>query len=420
MAKTSQTPSPHIGTKDRKPPASPGDTQAAAIRSSHLPQGFRSEQGRKAGRSERQHSKAMAPQDIAEVSTLASSLGTPGVLDTLAHLERGVMGARSSLIAATILPTGSFLRRCAAWLGQGVGLFSAPIQRAQSHVAETLKQLRDFSDVKVKPITDEVCKKYRGRTFERTPETQRALVLASVPTALKHLNHDFDNLKKQVREMVKESGGALKLIKGLGDERIAISRKGQYGNDETLEFAFRREGKVTVFLNGKAVDVVVDGKKRPASMWNGLAIDTAKDFAAGRNLSFETTRFKHYTVKEPSVASTTGKADSKGASSGDGAEQVTKQSFQSLQRTVAQFVDPENERGIRFFHDGPTEGRFSLIRKSESGKSQLLQVVSKEGDRSQILINGEVLGTVSNQAVMKTVAAFVNGNEARQRQTASV
>ncbi len=382
------------------------------MRKSSLPREYRHSGSRAEGRAERKPSAMMTAKDMADVAALAREFNASGVLDTEKHLKKGVEGARSSLIAATTLPHGSFIQRCVSWLGRGFGLFSPPIQRAQARVSESLKQLREHSDVKVKPIADEIRKRYQDKTFVRTAETPRALVLAAVPTELKHLDHDFDYLKSQLRALVRQSEGALQLIKGLGDQRIVISRKGQYGNDETLELAFRREGKVTVFLNGKEM----------GGMWNGLAVNAAKKFAAGEEPRFVKTIFQEYTVTDPSVVSTARQAASRKESLGNGAEQVTKQSFESLQRTVAQFVDSDiqNEKGIQFFHDGPRGGRFSVIRKSENAKRELLQVVSKEGDRSQVVINGRVLGTFPNQEVMRTVAAFVNGNKVRERQKVSV
>lgn len=412
MPETSQTPSGLTNTREKNPTGPAADPQAAAIRTSSLPGEYRESEAREGGSAERKRSAVMTAKDMADVVALARGLNASAVLDTDEHLKKGVEGARSSLIAATTWPHGSFIQRCVSWLGRGFGLFSPPIQRAQARVSESLKQLREHSDVKVKPIADEIRKRYEDKTFVRTAETPRALVLAAVPTELKHLDHDFDYLKSQLRALVKQSEGALQLIKGLGDQRIVISRKGQYGNDETLELAFRREGKVTVFLNGKEM----------GGMWNGLAVNAAKKFAAGEEPRFVKTIFQEYTVTDPAVVSKARQAASREASSGNGAEQVTKQSFESLQRTVAQFVDSDiqNEKGIRFFHDGPKGGRFSVIRKSENGKQELLQVVSKEGDRSQIVINGRVLGTFPNQEVMRTVSAFVNGNKVRERQTAAV
>lgn len=412
MAETSQTSSRLTNIREKNPSSPAADPQAAAIRTSNLPRDYRNAEARADGPAERKRSAMMTAKDMADVVALARELNAQRVLDTEKHLEKGVEGARSSLIAATTWPHGSFIQRCVSWLGRGFGLFSPPIQRAQARVSESLKQLREHSDVKVKPVADEIRKRYQDKTFVRTDETPRALVLAAVPTELKHLDHDFDYLKSQLRALVRQSEGALQLVKGLGDQRIVISRKGQYGNDETLEFAFRREGKVTVFLNGKEM----------GGMWNGLAVNAAKKFAAGEEPQFKKARFEEYTVTDPSLVRAARQAASRGASSGNGTEQVTKQSFESLQRTVAQFVDSDiqNEQDIRFFHDGQRGGRFSVIRRSEDGTQQLLQVVSKEDDRSQIVINGRVLGTAENQAVMRTVAAFVNSNKVRQRQKASV
>ncbi len=246
----------------------------------------------------RQDPSRLKASDIRDIDQLVRGAEWSKVHDAVALLESGAAIARSSLVAATTMSHGSFLSRCASWVGRGFGLFASPLHRAQAEVSLALKRLQEYSAQSVKPVTEEISRRYEGKTFVRTKDTSRALVLASIPTALKHLDHNFDYLKQGIRNLVKESGGALREINGLGVQRIVVSRKAEDGKVETLEFAFRREGKVNVFLNGQ----------EQGSMWNGKAIDVAKKFAMGKTPSFVTKTYREYTVKPPCSEVETGQA----------------------------------------------------------------------------------------------------------------
>jgi hypothetical protein len=410
MTELSKTPS--RGTQSRThpereaPKASPFDSGAAAMRTSGFPTGHR--KGEVA--EDRSSRQAMTSSDVAKVSAIARSLNASGVLSTLEHFETAVKGARASLIAAVAIPHGSVIQRVASWLGRGFGLFSSPVQRAQGHLQESLKQLRDYSNVNIKPITDEIQKRYQDRTFVRTSDTPRALVLASVPTEIKHLNHDFDNLQSEIRDLVRNSKGGLEVVKGLGESRIAISRRGQYGNTEILEFAFRREGKVTICLNGKEI----------GGMWNGLAVDVAKEFASGRTPSFVKKTYDHYTVKKPDAVFERGHTAAEAKGRSERPSKSDSQAFEELRRTLATLAtdDSQKDRGIQYI-SGLDSGRISVARTSTKGV-ELLQVVQSGQGKVAIFVDGILQGRVDSAEATHTAIAFMNGESVTGRGRVSV
>jgi hypothetical protein len=204
-------------------------------------------------------------------------------------LEDMVMKARASVLAAVKQSEGSLIQRITSLIRTGFGFLDSPVTQAQDQLSSRLEQLRQYSDTFIKPVTEEIQRRFHGRTFIRTEKTPRALVLASVPTELAHLNHDFDKLKGDIDQLVLRSRGAIKLQQGLGTARIAITRTGRDGKEEVIEFAFRREGKVTVYLNHVEL----------GAAWTGSAIAFARRFASGGDVTVHSRRYSEYVVKPP-------------------------------------------------------------------------------------------------------------------------
>ena len=76
------------------------------------------------------------------------------------------------------------------------------------------------------------------------------------------------------------------MARQLSDDRIALVRRNNDGHIETLEFSFRREGKV---------DVVADGKVQGSS-WTDDALKMAQGFVMGKPMKFASRQFDSYTV----------------------------------------------------------------------------------------------------------------------------
>lgn len=235
------------------------------------------------------HGSSLTGFDLTRVGEIAGAGSLSNALSMAHTLEEMVTKARANVVAAVKESEGSIIQRITSLIRTGFGFLNSPVVQAQDQLSSRLEELRHYSDKFIKPVTEEIQRRFHGRTFIRTEKTPRALVLASVPTELAHLNHDFDRLKFDVGQLVLASRGAIKLQEGLGSARIAITRTGRDGKEEVIEFAFRREGKVTVYLNHKEL----------GSAWTGKAKTFAEQFASGGDVKVRSKRYSEYVVKPP-------------------------------------------------------------------------------------------------------------------------
>jgi hypothetical protein len=172
---------------------------------------------------------------------------------------------------------------------RGAGTIGLEPLDAQKRILEQKISL-ELSDLKriiervLVPSLVGVRELFRGRTFERNAETPKALLLVSIPTEKVGKILSFDALRAATQSRAR-SNSVAKTVDG-GDGRILLVRT-IAGKEECLEFAYRRPGKVDIYLGGE----------RQGSMWTDEAFKVVRAFSRGQELTFKKQkRFTEYTV----------------------------------------------------------------------------------------------------------------------------
>lgn len=151
-------------------------------------------------------------------------------------------------------------------------------------ISAELSELRKVIERVIVPSLAGVREIFRGRTFKKTAETPKALLLVSIPTEKVGKIFSFDVLRTVTRARTQRSTLA-KTVDG-GDGRIILVRT-LHGKEECLEFSYLRPGKVDVYLDGK----------RQGGMWTDDAYNVVRAFSRGQELTFKKQkRFTEYTV----------------------------------------------------------------------------------------------------------------------------
>jgi hypothetical protein len=176
----------------------------------------------------------------------------------------------------------------ASVVGGGFGNGAQPAKVQKRNIEQTLSndlaELKKVVERVIVPSLSAVREMFRGRTFEKTGDTPKALLLVSVPTEKVGKILSFDALKSVAQARVQASSLANSVECGEG--RIVMTRMID-GRVENLELSYQRPGKV---------DIYIDGKRR-GSMWTDDAYKVVNAFARGRELSFKKQqRFTDYTV----------------------------------------------------------------------------------------------------------------------------
>lgn len=253
-----------------------------------LPTGFR-------------RSKEGQPLERADLDAIASWL-TParqvdprlGKLDPLTQakeLEKSVEHARL-LMRNHELGTLGWLWAKGKELYQRILGLPAPAQppsrsEIQQAISRQVSALKEHHERELKPIVDAVRKKFQGRTFVPGGDTPAVLSLAAVPKAKLGKVISMEALVSGVTALVRNYRvDYVTLAKDLGPDRVAISRLNSMGVKESLEFSFRRPGKVDVVLNGKVV----------GNLWNDDAMKAAELFAQGRGFAMQRKKAEVYVV----------------------------------------------------------------------------------------------------------------------------
>jgi len=108
--------------------------------------------------------------------------------------------------------------------------------------------------------------------------------LISLPSDKVGKIFSFDSLRLMIDTRVRNSSSKCDLSRGEG--RVVLTRS-MNGVREQLELAYKRPGKV---------DVYVDGERRGSS-WNDDAFEVCEAFIAGRPIPLERRkRSEHYTI----------------------------------------------------------------------------------------------------------------------------
>jgi len=233
----------------------------------------------------------LTDEEYKKIQAYGSQLKYP--LQSLDALRETNVAIREQIAAFSHVEPMSFLGRCAAWFSSRFGpkdVLTPSLEQLERELAENIRQIRYYTEKVIQPKIDQIRRKYEGKTFERTEETPRALVLAGVPTekvgkipAHKAL---FEAIAFKITST--ESSHA-SIVSRDGDNSIMITRRNKDGEEETLRLSYRRPGKVDAEIIGP------DGI-RGGSFWNDDALKLANAFIAGRNFRVKPAKFKNYTV----------------------------------------------------------------------------------------------------------------------------
>ncbi|MEY4669858.1 MAG: hypothetical protein RL518_2557, partial [Pseudomonadota bacterium] len=212
---------------------------------------------------------------------------------SLEHLREVNAGIRERIAQLYYGEIKGVFARCTAWLTSALkpkDMLSATREQLEKQLSDNVKQIRRFTEKVVQPKVDVIRRKYEGKTFERTEDTPRLLVLASVPTEKVGKIPSHASLFSTIIGHV-ESGRLLgvKVVARDGDNSITITRRNKDNEEETIRLSYRRPGKVDAEIIG--ADGTMGGP-----FWNDDALKLVLAFSTGRNLSVKPAKFKSYTV----------------------------------------------------------------------------------------------------------------------------
>jgi hypothetical protein len=178
--------------------------------------------------------------------------------------------------------------RAVSWIKWGVrSAYYAPherINQIEQSISENVSELKRITERVVVPALSDVREEFRGRSFIRDAQTPKALMMISVPSEKVGKVLSFDALRITIDARRPGAETIRELPKG--DARIVLERT-LSGKKQILEFAYRRPGKVDVYVNGE----------RKGSMWNDDAAEVADAFMLGREIPLEKrARSTEYTV----------------------------------------------------------------------------------------------------------------------------
>lgn len=163
---------------------------------------------------------------------------------------------------------------------------SARVQRYNEKVNENLESLKDLHEKKIQPALQSLKLRYMGRTFIKDETTPRELLLVSRPVDKKDKDLSFETLQKSISKRVYNPGNThAQLLEDTGTARICLTRT-VAGLTETIEFAYKRDGKVTIIQDGKKV----------GSMWTDDALAVAERFISGKNFQLKRKPTAEYVV----------------------------------------------------------------------------------------------------------------------------
>ncbi len=225
----------------------------------------------------------------AEVDAIRRRLkGVSPAIDSLERQRKAVEDTRLSLRALTAFIVVGVWNRTTSWLRWGASEASVTAQQQAAaldrDISDKIGQIKRITERVVMSAAAPIREDFRGRTFIKDADTPKELLLISVPAEKAGKILSFDSLRMTID--TRALGAKTKCDISRGEGRIILERvKG--GMIEQLEFAFKRAGKVDVYVNGE----------RRGSMWNDDALDLSDAFVAGRDIPLEKRKkSEQYTV----------------------------------------------------------------------------------------------------------------------------
>lgn len=267
----------------------PADTESPPLPPLRTPSTSRSE-SRTGTRNSAPKLNQLEPAEEQKIASFGSSLRIP--LNSLEDLRRTNVELRERIAELENTAKPTLMSRFMSWGCSVVGLTddSPTRQELARELAANITQIKLFTEKVIQPKVDKIRQKYEGKTFTRTENTPRPLVLAGVPsekvgkipahtTLLSHLAEHIEKLKSP----------HVRVTAACVDESLTITRITKNGDKEPLRISYRRPGKVDVEMSGP------DGMQL-GSLWNDDALKMGKCFAAGLNFTIKPTQFKSYTI----------------------------------------------------------------------------------------------------------------------------
>lgn len=231
-------------------------------------------------------SQELLPTELAAISertrSVAPALASLDRLQLAIEDQRLLLKARSAFVVVGMWNRAVSLLQFVGspWIALAAH-FGTGSDRALSAQVSELKRITENV---VMPSLSQVREEYRGRSFVRDFDTPPALLLMAVPSDKVGQVFSFDSLRLAIDTRALQGLTTCDITRGEG--RVVLKRK-IAGALEQLELAYKRPGKV---------DVYVDGERRGSS-WNDDALEVCQAFIAGRQIRLEKRqRFKHYTI----------------------------------------------------------------------------------------------------------------------------
>jgi hypothetical protein len=145
-------------------------------------------------------------------------------------------------------------------------------------ISNRVSALKAHHEGELRPVVDAVRATFQGRTFIPDSNTPTVLSLAAVPVAKLGKVITLEALMSGITVMVRNGVRAdVTIAPDLGSHRIALVRVSPGGARESLEFSYKRPGKVDVVLNGRVV----------GNLWNDDAMRAAELFARGQEFTMK-------------------------------------------------------------------------------------------------------------------------------------
>lgn len=232
----------------------------------------------------------LEPAEEQKIASFSSSLRIP--LKSLEDLRRTNVELRERIAELENTPKQSVMSRFMSWGRSLVGLTdnSPTRQELERELAANIKQIKLFTEKVIQPKVDKIRQNYQGKTFTRTENTPRPLVLAGVPSEKVGKIPAHATLLSHLADHVKKLNSPdVWVTAAHADESLTLTRITKNGEKETLRISYRRPGKVDVEMSSP------DGMQL-GSFWNDDALKMGKCFAAGLNFTIKPTQFKSYTI----------------------------------------------------------------------------------------------------------------------------
>jgi hypothetical protein len=233
----------------------------------------------------------LSEEEYQKIERFGSQLKVP--LKTLEEMRRTTVELREQIAALSYEEPKGLFARCAAWVSTKFGgkdALAPTREQLEQKLSENLRQIRRFTEKVIQPKVNAIRSKYEGKTFERTKDTPRPLVLASVPTEKVGKIPTHEALFAAIERFAQsKEQPAFKIVARDGDNSITISRLNKDNMEETIRLSYRRPGKVDAEIVGP-----YDVQSGP--FWNDDALKLVRAFTAGHNLSVKPAKFKSYTI----------------------------------------------------------------------------------------------------------------------------